>query len=316
MKTLRCYLLILFAFSGSAHARTVVDHAGYQVTLPEQPQRIVSLHDWTLTVMVHELGAPLVASTGRLAADGTFYIRGARELFGLDFSQLVLASVHGKLDPERIRALKPDVILANTGDYLAVRDTLSTIAPVVYFNPEQDRPMLELYHDLASWLGRDAEFSALTAHYQQKVAGLRQQHLQTDHPLSYIALLVNGRDGTIQVLKEYGALTTVMDDLGLQRMPVARSLSAGRDRVTISPELIELIDADYIVTSYLPDQGEDASNFARDMDRVAPGARQVLKAFRHGRIINLSRFEVYPPSVRGLESTLSSVEKVIVPVTR
>ena len=311
MKILLCLWLTLLTLSAGVHGHTVVDHAGYQVTLPDRPQRIVSLHDWTLTVMAHELGAPLVASTGRLAADGTFYIRGARELFGLDFSQLELASVHGKLDPERIRALKPDVILANSGDYLAMRSTLSAIAPVVYFNPEQDRPMLVLYRELAAWLGRSAEFSALTQQYQQNIATLRQR--QTSPAPSYIALLVNGRDGTIQVLKEYGALTTVMDDLGLQRMPVARTLSAGRDRVTISPELIELIDADYIVTSYLPDQGEDASSFMRDFDRVAPGARQILKAFRHGRIINLSRFEVYPPSVRGLESTLSSVEQAIAP---
>nr|WP_113866367.1 ABC transporter substrate-binding protein [Brenneria salicis]NMN91903.1 ABC-type Fe3+-hydroxamate transport system substrate-binding protein [Brenneria salicis ATCC 15712 = DSM 30166]RBP62877.1 ABC-type Fe3+-hydroxamate transport system substrate-binding protein [Brenneria salicis ATCC 15712 = DSM 30166]RLM30742.1 hypothetical protein BHG07_09220 [Brenneria salicis ATCC 15712 = DSM 30166] len=291
-----------------SQARTVTDHSGNIVNVPDAPRRIVSLHDWTLTVMTHELGTPLIASTGRLAADGSQYMRGARDLFGLDFSQIALASIHGKLDLERLRALKPDLILANTGDYAALRSPLSSIAPTLLFNPEQGRPMLDLYQDLADWLGKRAEFDALRQRYTAQATALRNR---LDVPGTYVALLVNGRDGTIQILKEYGALTTVMDDLGLRRMPIVETIPAGTDRMTIGAELIESIDADYIVTSYLSDQGEDAQSIEQDFDRIAPGARGFLQAFVNQRVLRFSRYEVYPPSFKGLEMTLKNVESAI-----
>ncbi len=295
-----------------AAGRSVTDHLGRVVNVPDTPQRIVSLHDWTLTVMAHELGAHLVGSTGRLGPDGHYFIRGGRELFGLDFSAVALASVHGKPDLERISMLKPDLILANSGDYASLVSQLSTIAPTLMFNPEQGRPMLSLYQELAGWLGRESQFDALKQHYHERVAELRQRLKVTGTPAAtYVAILVNGRDGTIDVLKDYGALTTVMDDLGYRPMPIVASVPAGANRMIMAAELIESIDADYIVTSYLPEKGETADSVYQDLDRIAPGARGFLHAFTQRQAISISRYEVYPPSFKGLELTLERLSATI-----
>lgn len=304
--------LFLAAFPGGAQARTVTDHGGNVVEVPDAPRRIVALHDWTLTVMAHELGAPVIGSTGRMASDGSFYMRGARELFGLDFSSVALASVHGKPDPERIRALKPDLILANWGDYSALRPQLATIAPTLLFNAEQGKPMLALYAELASWLGRSDRFAELCRAYAEKSASVRSRLAAGGKDLgTYAAILVNGRDGSIQVLKEYGSLTTVLDDLGLKRMPVVEKVPAGTSRMTIGAELIDAIDADYIVTSYLPDHGQGPESVREDIDRIAPGAAAFLKAFANGRVLSFSRYEVYPPSFKGLDLTLREIEAAL-----
>lgn len=303
-------LLVLGAlFSTAAWARTVTDHAGRIVNIPNNPMRIVSLHDWTLTVMAHELGAPLIASSGRIADDGTLFMRGARELFALDFNTLKVASIQGKPDPERIMMLKPDLILANSGDYLSYQEILSAIAPTLMFNPEQGRPMLEMYGELAQWLGRENEFSALKKRYDAQLDNVRQR-LSTGQKTaaSYVALLVNGRDGTIEVLKDYGVLTTVMDDLGLRRIPVTRTISPGINRIVIGAELIEAIDADYILTSYLPEQGEDTRSVWQDLECIAPGALGFLRAPEHGHLLSFPRYLVYPPSFRGLMQLLEQLQ--------
>lgn len=309
MRHLMPVFFMLLALSGIAQARTITDHAGHVVEVPDAPQRIISLHDWTLTLMAHELGAPLIGSAGRMASDGSFYIRGGQELFDLDFTGVEMASVHSKPDLERIRALKPDMIVGNLGDYGSLQPQLATIAPTLMFNPENGRSMLELYEEFASWIGKSDRFAELLDGYQKTLAPVHERLAARDGEApTYAVILVNGRDGTIQVMKEYGALTTVLDDLGLQRMPIVNDMAADVARMTIGGELIDQIDADYIVTSYLPDADETPESFRTDIDLIAPGAKDFLKAFVNGRVLSLSRYEVYPPTFKGLEVTLKAIE--------
>lgn len=303
-------MAISLVMPATLSARTVTDHDGQTVEVPDDPQRIVSLHDWTLTVMARELGAPLVASTGRLAPDGSAFIRGGRELFGLDFSQVELASIHGKPDLERIRALKPDLIVANSGDYAALRDQLSTIAPTLMFNPENGKPALALYREFAAWIGRAARYEALEAAYRARVAALRARLPQTEDR-TYAAILANGRDGTLTILKEYGPLTTVLDDLGFQRVALADTVPDGQSRMTIGAELLGEIDADLIVTSYLPEQQQSEQSILSDLDQIAPGWREFLRAHSSERVISFSRYEVYPPSFRGADILLEKLEPLL-----
>lgn len=75
----------------------------------------------------------------------------------------------------------------------------------------------------------------------------------------------------------------------------------------IGVELIDTIDADVIVTSYLPDHGEGPETIVEDLDRIAPGARHFLHAFADDRVLSYSRYEVYPPSFEGLKRTLLKI---------
>ncbi len=289
---------LVLAIAAPALARDVTDHDGRIVTVPDHPQRIVSLHDWTLTVMARELDAPLIASIGRPGTDGRPFIRGARELFGLTFDQIELASLHGKPDLERIRALKPDLIVANSGDYAALTDQLSSIAPTLMFNPENGKPPFDLYRDFAGWIGKAERFDALRQDYERDLAKIRTS-LGKNAGRSYAAILVDGRDGSLTILKEYGVLTTVLDDLGFRRLPIVGEVPAGQSRMRIGAELVGEIDADMIVTTYLPENGGTPQSIFDDLDRIAPGYSEFLRASRERHILSLSRYEVYPTSFRG-----------------
>lgn len=304
-------LLFVFAvlFSTVAAARTVTDHEGRIVEVPDRPQRIISLHDWTLTVMAKELDARLIASNGRLAADGSMFMRGARELFGLDFDQVALASIHGKPDLERIRSLEPDLIVANAGDYSALAGQLSTIAPTLMFNPENGQSGFELYRQFAGWIGKEMRFEELRAAYDSRIAAFRASMPQKAREASYAAILTNGRDGTLTILKEYGPLTEVLDDLGLNRIALVGTVPQGRSRLTIGAELVGEIDADLIVTSYLPETGGTEQSVFEDLDRIAPGYRDFLRAYQTEAIFSFSRYEVYPPSFRGADILLDKIEQ-------
>lgn len=296
------------AFPLSALARNVTDHGGNTVEVPDVPQRILSLHDWTLTVMTRELDAPLIASAGRLAPDGTAFIRGGRELFGLDFDDIELASIHGKLDLERIRALKPDLIVANVGDYGPLREQLSTIAPTLMFDAESGRPPFELYRDYAGWIGKQSRFDELEATYKARIQTARKSLPPTLLSGTYSAIIANERDGTLGLLKEYGVLTTVLDDLGMKRVALTDSVPAGKSRMTIGAELIGEIDADLIVTSYLPENGETAESIFSALARIAPGYEAFLRAYEEKGILSFSRYEIYPPSFRGAGLLLDKLQ--------
>lgn len=308
------FTLLLFAVLLSACpslARTVTDHDGHTVEVPDNPMRIVSLHDWTITVMAAELEAPLIASTGRLASDGTYFIRGARELFDLDFTKIELASIHGKPDLERIRSLKPDLILGNSGDYSALRDQLSSIAPTLIFNPENGRPTFDLYREFSGWIGKRERFDELEQSYNQKLQSLPAKLQTMDQPPVYIAVNPNGRDGTLTLLREYGPLTAALDDLGLARAPIISAMNESEGRMTVGAEVIGDLDVDYIFSSYLPEQGQSPQTFFEDLDNIAPGYRDFLRAYADGQMISMSRYEVYPPSFKGRDLVLETAAKLI-----
>lgn len=301
-------LAATLAFASPVAAREVTDHGGNTVEVPDAPQRILSLHDWTLTVMTKELGAPLIASAGRLAPDGSTFIRGGRELFGLNFDQIALASIHGKPDLERIRSLKPDLIVANIGDYGALREQLSTIAPTLMFDAENGGKPFDLYKEYASWIGEEARFNELRSAYDKRIANAREKLPKTLTSGTYAAILANERDGTLTILKEYGVQTTVLDDLGMSRTALAQSVPEGQSRMTIGAELIGDIDADLIVTSYLPESGETPDSIFAALTRIAPGYEAFLRAYEAKRILSFSRYETYPPSFRGADVFLDKLD--------
>ena len=312
MRKLKLAILFLCSVCTAARAGMVQDHLGHNVEIPDNLYRVVSLHDWTLTVMAHELGVPLAGSVGRLAPDGNYYIRGANELFGLDFNHIALASVHGKLDLERIRSLKPDLILGNVGDVARLNENLSSIAPTLMFDPDQGRPPFDLYREFAGWLGRSERFETLHDSYRQKTRAIRKQLANNGLTnASYVVVILNSHDGTFSVYSDYGVLTTMFDDLGLQRLPISREIPNGNSNIILGAEMLDALDADFIITPYLKRRGESPDTFAQDLDRIAPGAKNFLRAFDRGHVIAFPRNRVYPTSFTGLNEALDTFAHIL-----
>ncbi len=95
--------------------RTLTDGTGTEVTVPADPQRVVALHDTSLTVALLDLGIEPIASHGRVVDGGEPYIRSGKLITGYDFDNSDIEFV-GNLpaDVEAIAALEPDLILTTS----------------------------------------------------------------------------------------------------------------------------------------------------------------------------------------------------------
>ena len=291
--------------------RTITDDMGFEVTFPAEPQRIVSLHDWTATVMAYELGANLIGSSGRLADDGSYFIRSGRELYNLDFGKIALASVHGELNMETIAALKPDLIIGNVGDTADYREQLALIAPTIMFDPMNGMLPIDQYREFAGWLGKEAVFEEKLAAYQARIAEVKTKLLPNGETPSYSAFMVNAEDGELRVFRQYGAQTMVLDDLGFTRAPLVATIPDGQMDATFSAEVIGELNTDYIFSSYIGDRGETPDSVLTDLDQVAPGARDFLKAVKNGHVISMDRFYVYPTTFASFDYVLDQLELLV-----
>ncbi|ARO16001.1 iron complex transport system substrate-binding protein (plasmid) [Ketogulonicigenium robustum] len=289
--------------AAAQEVRTVTDHMGFEVVVPDVPQRVVTLNDWTTTVMAHELGANVVGSGGRVGSDGAPYMRSMRELYGVEFGdEIALASIHGELDAERIAALRPDLIIALESDAMPYRAQLASIAPVLMYAAENGQSGLENYADLAEWLGKGAAFDALQAGYEARVQDVRGR--MPAAPGSYIAMLPNPREGTIYIYRTYGSMTVVLEDLGFSRDPMMDAVPEGAQSMVSSAELIGGITADSIFMTHIPDRGEDLGVLMGQLDEIAPGYRDFLPAVAAGNVVSLPRFHVYPPTFAAMGQVL------------
>ncbi len=291
--------------------RTITDHSGFEVTIPAEPLRIVSLHDWTATVMTHELGANLVGSSGRLAKDGTYFIRSGRELYDLGFDDIAMASVHGELNMEMIAELKPDLIIGNVGDTLDYREQLAAIAPTVMFDPQNGRAPLDNYADLAQWVNRTEKFDDLHGAYQARVQAAKAELFPGGETPTYVAMTPNPEDGDLRIFRNYGAQTTVLEDLGFVHAAITDRVPAGSQEANFSAEVIGELNSDYIFTTHIADQGETATTMMEQLDQVAPGYRAFLTAAQNGQFISMDRFYVYPTTFAAMNHVLDELDTVL-----
>lgn len=298
--------LATFAIPATAQeTRIVTDHAGHEVAVPVHPERIVSLHDWTTTVMIHELGGMLVGSTGRLDEDGGYEVRSGEELYDLGFDDIALASVHGQIDIEEIASLDPDLIVGTAGDIAQYRTQLMQIAPTLLFDPQNGEPALKNYEDFAGWIGRSEAFDAELAAYRARIEALAPR-IAPDAP-SYVAMTPNPVDGDIRLLRTFGAQTQVLNDLGFEPAAVVDEL-VPRDAqgIYLSPEIVGRFDADWIFSSYRGDLGESPDTTLADLDRVAPGASDFLSAVPE-QFVSHSRLHVYPMTFEAMNYLLDNL---------
>ncbi|QQA42922.1 ABC transporter substrate-binding protein [Pelagovum pacificum] len=308
---LAAFALLSAVPAAAQDTRTVTDHSGHEVTLPADPQRIVSLHDWTATVMAWELGANLIGSTGRVTSDGGYFVRSGRELYGLTFDDIALASVHGQIDVEQIAALQPDLIIGNLGDTLSLRDQLSAIAPTIIYDPANGQDALTNYAEFAGWVNRAETFDALQAAYDARIEELRPAIMPQGEAPTYVIILPDADDVQIRLFRTYGAQSQVLEDLGFEPLPVVDQVPEAAQETTISAELIRELDADWVFTSHIADRGEDDTTALTALEQIAPGSTDMLGAVTAGRFHSSDRFYVYPMTFAAMDYVLEEIEALV-----
>lgn len=264
------------------------DHLGGIACIPEEPQRIVGLHDQQVTLNLIEIGAPVVGSHGRLDDGGTPFMRSVDILTGLDFENSGIAYVGSfqAMDFEAIAALAPDLIIGREVD-LEDLAKYEAVAPTVLIGSDPAN-LLGFSRDVADAAGRLETWERLSAAYEANVARARTLLPQLDG-MSYAK--IQGWDGQLNVFAGYGGLTHVLHDLGMERVPFAQTM-ADRGVVwgeEVSAEILPELEADYIFDTYTIAYGDTLASPRERMDGIFPAWCDVLTACAEGRYVLLPR---------------------------
>ncbi|MFT6532846.1 MAG: iron complex transport system substrate-binding protein [Limimaricola cinnabarinus] len=276
-------LIAVAAPAAAQEARTVIDDTGSEVTLPGNPQRIVSLHDTSLTVALLELGIEPVGSHGRTRTDGTPYIRSSATATGMDFDTSDIAFM-GNLpaDVERVAAADPDLIVTTNWQTADV-DRLRRIAPTYVFDIATTDDF-DVYAKLAELTGRGDRLAALEARYAAQLDLIRSQ-IDTD---ALRVSVIQGHDGELLVWNTYGTLGKVLRDAGFEFPEIVDAIE-GNQRQTFSAEMLPRFDADMIFVTYRADRGETVADARAALESVLPSWCEALHACRENQVVYLPR---------------------------
>jgi len=264
-------------------AQTLTDGTGTDVTVPADPQRVVALHDTSLTVALLELGIVPVGSHGRTAENAAPNIRSGKLITGYDFDNSTIEFV-GNLpaDVEAIAALEPDLILTTDWQTADVGQ-LRAIAPTYVF-PISTMDDFDVYRTIAEVTGTTDVLDKLETRYQAQldmIAGL------TD-PAETQVSVIQAYGGELQVWNTYGSLGKVLRDAGFV-FPAAIDAIEGNERQIFSGESYPEFDADFIFVTYAAERGESPAQARAALDEVLPGWCEVMHACRNGQIVYIPR---------------------------
>ncbi|MEM8787901.1 MAG: hypothetical protein AAGE76_06550 [Pseudomonadota bacterium] len=285
----------LFAFALPAAAQDcgtgqrAFDHLGGTTCIPQAPLRIIGLHDQSVTLALVELGAPVVGSHGRVADDGSLYLRSVDLLFGLDFqnSGIGYAGTWQAMDLEAMAAMQPDLIIGRAYD-MEAREQYEAIAPTVFI-PDDDPDPLAFARGVADAAGKLETWEAMLATYRANIERGRKAFPQADGA-TYSKIQMSD-DNTFTVYAGYGGLTMVLQDLGFQRNPVAqdmadRGVAWGEEA---SLEILPDLQADYLFDTYTIAYGDTLADPRARFDAALPSWCDVLSACGEGRYIVVPR---------------------------
>ncbi len=311
---MRLSLFLLCLFYGltastlnAQSSRTFVDGLGHKVEIPTRATRIVALRGEQFTTPLLELGAPVVGSTGVIKTamnNGLPTIRGAHDLLHATFENTGIAFVgHPKQpDLEVIASLAPDLIFLP--DFSAeLFDQLSEIAPTVVINIWSNTAR-ERYRRIADAAGRLDEFQRREAVFQFRLSeakALVQQRFEAPSDITVAIAEVRGK--RFRAYKTYGAMSYILDELGFDQPEVVSSLAG--DRIDLSPELVQQIDADFLVSTYAENYGQPLATLRENWDALIPGWDQLLHAPRNNQHILISREPMRALSFQSMEEILA-----------
>ena len=284
---------ILFAAPAKAQdcaaSQRPFDHLGGTTCIPDDPQRIVSLHDQQVTLPLLELDAPVVGSHGRLDDAGTPYMRPVDINMGLTFDNggIAFVGAFDAMDYEAIAALEPDLIVGREWE-LEQRDRFEAIAPTVFIPNDAEEPM-NFARGLADAVGRLEAWERMKAAYDANIARARVS-LPEMEGATYAKIQADA-EGTFTVYAGYGGLTQVLADLGMDRVPVAQRMADdgviwGED---VSVETLPELQADYVFDTYTIAYGDVLADPAERLDGIFPAWCNVLTACAESRYIVLPR---------------------------
>ncbi len=262
----------LLALPAYADTRQVTDAMGNTVTVPEAPQRVITLSEIDLDTALTLGVTPVGTINGRGQAAPPRYLDGKLPA-GIE--------VVGDIDNpnlETLLELEPDLILTGPvkPEQLAI---LNEIAPtVITFN--WARPWQESMQRTAQALNKEAEAKAVLERYRARVDAARQR--LAAHQGETLSIVRWNPKGPSYMFKDAFA-STVAEDVGLLR-PAHQQDRGHTHSMALSLESLELLDADWLVIGTLATSGEAVE--AMNQAEQTPAFRQLsaIQAKRFGAV--------------------------------
>lgn len=234
-----CVSLALLSMPAGAAETKVFENSFGRVEVPVTPRCIVSLHDFSLTTQLLELGIKPCGSTGRKKLFSDVLFRGAQERF--DVTGIQYIGSHQSPDLEAIAALKPDLIIG-LSYHADLKDKLSKIAPVVLL-PSRESDIKTYAKELAELVGKQQRYEEMLREYQWVVSEFKKR--VKDPSRITVTTLEVYTDG-FQLIGR-GGMDDVIADFGLGRVAAYRQ---ARQNVPYSLERIGDFDSDFIIDTY------------------------------------------------------------------
>ncbi|SEH88978.1 ABC transporter substrate-binding protein [Stutzerimonas xanthomarina] len=261
----------------SAHAaRQVEDAFGNTVTVPAEPERVVTLNEIDLDTALTLGVTPIGTVNGRGQAAPPRYLKG-KVPTGI--------KVVGDLDNpnlETLLELEPDLILTGPvkPEQLAI---LNEIAPtVVTFKWAE--PWQSSMQRTAHILNKDAEAKAFLDRYEARAAEARER--LKDHQGETFSIVRWNPKGPSYMFKDAFS-STVVEDVGLVR-PAHQQDPGHTHSMALSLESLELLDADWLVIGTLATSGEAVEALSQ---------AEETPAFRQLSSIQAKRFDAVDGSL-------------------
>ena len=224
----------------------------------DDPQRIVSLHPYTLNAML-DIG---------VVPDGTMDLEGAAILpehrQRADAIPVVGANVD--VNFERVAELGPDLILGSQVpgvDY--GREKLERLAPTELFEMQVPGDWQRVAIQTADALGRRAEGDAVKRRYEDRVAELRETYAGQLRDTTFA--LLRGAGPNFQANDRTSWAGVVLDDLGVRFARLSRDTGPGPVTEHSFEDIAGLRDADVILVEGDPDSDEPQPESRKLMDQ-------------------------------------------------
>ncbi|WP_230633472.1 ABC transporter substrate-binding protein [Pseudomonas fluorescens] len=279
-----CVPLALMSMHVGAAETKVFENSFGRVEVPVSPRCIVSLHDFSLTTQLLELGIKPCGSTGRKKLFSDVLFRGAQERF--DVTGIQYIGSHQSPDLEAIAALKPDLIVG-LSYHADIKEKLSKIAPVVLL-PSRESDIKTYAKQLAELVGKQQRYEEMLREYEWVVSEFKKR--VKDPSRITVTTLEVYTDG-FQLIGR-GGMDDVIADFGLGRVAAYRE---ARQNVPYSLERIGDFDSDFIIDTYEELLDSEASTAAF---RQSP-QWQNLFAVKNRQFLYLNRSR-YADTMQGL----------------
>ncbi|MCG8348322.1 MAG: ABC transporter substrate-binding protein [Chloroflexales bacterium] len=246
----------------------VVEHLMGAVEIPANPQRVVTLHDLSLTTMALHLGFQPIGSHGRIGANGeeTFTLGE-----GLSAAGLTHVGAFNAINFERLLTLEPDLIIGRSLE-APVYEELSAIAPTVLAPNEVSLDSIAFSAFVADLLNRTQRHEEFLALYEQKIA-LIKALVPNPQEVYVTHLFMFDAEGTILMQGGTSPIDQVIRDVGFSKREAVREMendytpgATGDNFYRLSLEVVPDLDADFVFNNYFKQGNNLTLDSSRDIE--------------------------------------------------